>query len=82
MVYHPCEKRFYRQVAIHAYVDSEPVNVREKPDEPFNPAVLHAAGRDRAGGFEHFPFKRWRLRRCVGKHGARFRLKPEPLAFH
>jgi hypothetical protein len=29
MVYHPCEKRFYRQVAIHAYVGSEPVNVRE-----------------------------------------------------
>ncbi|MGC8998925.1 MAG: hypothetical protein ACP5JW_05995 [Candidatus Bathyarchaeia archaeon] len=31
MVYHPHEKRFYKQVAIHANVDSKPINVRENP---------------------------------------------------
>ena len=34
MVYHPHEERFYRQVAIHAHVGSEPVNVREETAAP------------------------------------------------
>ncbi|MGB9672225.1 MAG: hypothetical protein ACPLZY_03670 [Candidatus Norongarragalinales archaeon] len=34
MVYHPYEKRFYRQVAIHAYANSETVNVRENAAAP------------------------------------------------
>ena len=34
MVYHPHEERFYRQVAIHAHVGSEPVNVRENTAAP------------------------------------------------
>jgi hypothetical protein len=31
MVYHPSEKRFYKQVAVHANVNSKPINVRENP---------------------------------------------------
>jgi hypothetical protein len=34
MVYHPYEKRFYKQVAIHAYVKSKPVNLRDNPTVP------------------------------------------------
>jgi hypothetical protein len=31
MVYHPYKNRFYNQVAIHAYVKSEFLNLRENP---------------------------------------------------
>jgi len=34
MVYHPGEKRFYKQVAIHAHVKSKPINVRENLTAP------------------------------------------------
>ncbi|MCS7113793.1 MAG: hypothetical protein RMJ15_03925 [Nitrososphaerota archaeon] len=34
MVYHPIEKRFYKQVAIHANVKSKPINIRENPTAP------------------------------------------------
>ncbi|MEM3770684.1 MAG: hypothetical protein QXG76_05830 [Candidatus Bathyarchaeia archaeon] len=34
MVYHSDEKRFYKQVAIHAHVKSRPINVRDNPTSP------------------------------------------------
>ncbi|MEM3549376.1 MAG: hypothetical protein QXP36_06275 [Conexivisphaerales archaeon] len=34
MVYHPIEKRFYKQVAIHANVKSKPINIRENLTAP------------------------------------------------
>lgn len=34
MIYHPIEKRFYKQVAIHANVKSKPINIRENLTAP------------------------------------------------
>lgn len=34
MVYHPLENRFYKQVAIQAYVKSQLLNARENPQMP------------------------------------------------
>ncbi len=35
MVFHPRENRFYKQVAVQAYTDSDPfVNLRENPSMP------------------------------------------------